>query len=187
MEIYIQNNNNSIHTICRTTGEKLNINPKSYIVLDTDNEQEIHYWTNLNKNVADRIGLTIALNRQSLMNSATNSISNCNNYNNKEYTNVSVFDNNASPIARQIAESILHSNKNNSNNTNISDTQSNSLSPDNTNNNSNTIENGGFYSEEQLLEMDKEDLMNLCNNFDIKYRKNSTVKTLVNLLLNNIK
>lgn len=39
------------------------------------------------------------------------------------------------------------------------------------------------YSEENLMKMDKEDLFNICNNFNIKYKRSNSVKTLVNLIL----
>ena len=39
------------------------------------------------------------------------------------------------------------------------------------------------YTEEQLSQMTKEDLCLICDNFNIKYRKNSSVKTLVKLIL----
>ncbi len=66
---------------------------------------------------------------------------------------VSISDGYVSPIAKEIAEG-----------------------HDNTSDN-------GFYTEEQLLQMDKEDLFNLCDNFNIDYDRNSSVKTLVALIM----
>lgn len=49
------------------------------------------------------------------------------------------------------------------------------------------IDEENFYTEDQLLSMSKEDLFNLCDDLNIKYRKNNSVKTLVKLLLDVIK
>ena len=49
------------------------------------------------------------------------------------------------------------------------------------------INEENFYTEDQLLGMNKEDLFDLCDDFNIKYRKNNSVKTLVKLLLDVIK
>ena len=44
-------------------------------------------------------------------------------------------------------------------------------------------QNDNPYSEESLLQLDKEDLFNICDNFNIKYKRSNSVKTLVNLIL----
>ena len=80
-----------------------------------------------------------------------------------ESNNVSVADGFVSPYAKQIAEQAKPQAKQ------VVDVKSDS--------------DNGFYSESELLQMDKEDLFNLCNNFDIKYRKNASVKTLVAQIL----
>jgi hypothetical protein len=80
-----------------------------------------------------------------------------------ESNNVSVADGFVSPYAKQIAEQAKPQAK-----------QAVDVKSDSDN---------GFYSESELLQMDKEDLFNLCNNFDIKYRKNASVKTLVAQIL----
>ena len=80
-----------------------------------------------------------------------------------ESNNVSVADGFVSPYAKQIAEQAKPQAKQ------AVDEKSDS--------------DNGFYSESELLQMDKEDLFNLCNNFDIKYRKNASVKTLVAQIL----
>ena len=49
------------------------------------------------------------------------------------------------------------------------------------------INDENFYTEDQLLSMRKEDLFDLCDNFNIKYKRNNSVKTLVKLLLDVIK
>ena len=81
--------------------------------------------------------------------------------------NVSVADGFVSPYAKQIAEQ--YSNKPNESTTQESE------------------EDNGFYSKEELMQMDKEDLFNLCNNFGIKYRKNASVKALVAQILEKAK
>ena len=151
MRIGIKNNNNFVHTVCRINGQKININAKDFIIIDTDNEQEINYWTNIKKDVTDKIGISVATNETDILKLSNDSQQVL--YNNS----VSVVDNAVSPVAKQIAESI---NKNN-----IEDKQN------------------YFYTKDQLLNMDKEDLINICKNFDLKFRKNSSVKTLVSLIL----
>lgn len=42
------------------------------------------------------------------------------------------------------------------------------------------------YTEEQLLKMDKEDLFNICKNFDIPFKRNNSVKTLVKMILEKV-
>lgn len=81
----------------------------------------------------------------------------------EESNSVSVADGFVSPYAKQIAEQSKPQ---------VKQTAENKSDSDN-----------GFYSEDELLQMDKEDLFNLCNNFDIKYRKNASVKTLVAQIL----
>jgi hypothetical protein len=152
MRIGIKNNNNFVHTVCRTNGTKMQIPAKGYIVIDTDNEQEISYWTNINKSVTDKIGIEVLTNDLDIVSLEIS--------HNNIKSDVSIVDSAASPVARQIAES----------------TYSN-------NNNSDSVSKDNFYTKEQLLDMDKEDLINICNNFNIKYRKNSSVKTLVKLIL----
>lgn len=49
------------------------------------------------------------------------------------------------------------------------------------------IDEENFYTEDQLLSMSKEDLFDLCDDLNIKYRKNNSVKTLVKMLLDVIK
>ena len=42
------------------------------------------------------------------------------------------------------------------------------------------------YTEDQLLKMDKEDLFNICKNFDIPFKRNNSVKTLVKMILEKV-
>lgn len=81
------------------------------------------------------------------------------------FNNSSIVDNFVSPIAREIAET-----------TKVSKPDTGCEEIDNTNQE---------FTEEKLLQMDKEDLFNLCDNFSIKYKRNNSVKTLVKLLVEN--
>ena len=151
MRIGIVNNNNHTHTVCRTNGTKINISAKSFVIIDTDVEQEINYWTNLSKTITDKIGISVLTNESDILSLELNKHTFSNDM---KYTDVSVVGDSVSPIAKEIAESTKKQ-----------------LSDD------------YFYTKEELLQMDKEDLFNLCDNFNIKYRKNSSVKTLANLIL----
>jgi hypothetical protein len=157
MKITIKNNNNYIHTVCRTSGQKIMIKPNDFVVIDTDNEFEMNYWQNLKKDVAKKVGIEVFIGDAVSLRSSNNNTESAKD--NFEYTNISIVDDAVSPIAKQIAESLMPDNK---------ESESNSDSP---------------YSEEQLLQMPKDDLINICNNFNIRYRKNSSVKTLVKLIL----
>ena len=42
------------------------------------------------------------------------------------------------------------------------------------------------YTEESLMQMDKEDLLNICKNFDIPAKRNNSVKTLVRLIMEKV-
>lgn len=42
------------------------------------------------------------------------------------------------------------------------------------------------YTEESLMQMDKEDLLNICKNFDIPAKRNNSVKTLVSLIMEKV-
>ena len=91
-------------------------------------------------------------------------------FDNEESNAVSVADGFVSPYAKQIAEQAQPQVKQQVKQI-VEDSESNE----------------GFYSEDELLQMDKEDLFNLCNNFGIKYRKNASVKTLVAQILEKAK
>jgi hypothetical protein len=151
MRIGILNNNNHTHTVCRTNGTKINISAKSFVIIDTDVEQEINYWTNLSKTITDKIGISVLTNESDILSLELNKHTFSNDM---KYTDVSIVGDSVSPIAKEIAESTKKQ-----------------LSDD------------YFYTKEELLQMDKEDLFNLCDSFNIKYRKNSSVKTLANLIL----
>jgi hypothetical protein len=151
MRIGILNNNNHTHTVCRTNGTKINISAKSFVIIDTDVEQEINYWTNLSKTITDKIGISVLTNESDILSLELNKHTFSNDM---KYTDVSIVGDSVSPIAKEIAESTKKQ-----------------------------LSDGYFYTKEELLQMGKEDLFNLCDNFNIKYRKNSSVKTLANLIL----
>lgn len=80
------------------------------------------------------------------------------------FNNSSIVDDFISPIAREIADSTKAS------------------KPDTGYEDTNTDRE---FTEENLLKLAKEDLFNICDNFNIKYKKNNSVKTLVKLLVEN--
>lgn len=163
MKIGIKNNNTFIHTVCRISGQKIYIQPKSYIIIDTDNDQEINYWKNLKPDVAKSVGIEVVIDNIKKLTASGDDTIHTESTNDSENINVSIVDNFVSPVAKQIAESIMPKR--------------------NTENVSEAKEDNGFYTKEQLLQMPKEDLFNICDNFNINYRKNNSVKTLVNLIL----
>ena len=129
MKIVIKNAKATGHTICRATGQKIQIKPNSYITIDTDEENEIRYWNEISPDILKRSGLIVI----------TDDV--------------------------EIQELESKEKENDSNEKTKSD---------------------GFYSEQELLNMDKEDLFNICNNFGISYKKNNSVKTLVKLILESV-
>ena len=146
MRFSVTNLKDSSHTICRTNGSKITIQPKSFVILDTDNESEINYWRNVDKNILKKCGLDVI--------TSDKDIDSLQYENSNVVKDVSVIDGFASPMAEQT----------------FSESQENS--PDSKN-----------YSEENLLKLPKEDLFNICDNFNIKYKRSNSVKTLVNLIL----
>lgn len=161
MRFAIKNIKKNNHTICRTTGQTLTIEPKSFIIFDTDNQREIDYWTKLDVNIQKRCGLEVVtdekvirfLERQIKQKPTKTKPEE------REYTDVSIMDNSVSPIAQQIANSYIKSEE------------------------KVEQETESEYTKEYLSELSKEDLFNICENFGIKYRRNSSVKTLVSLIL----
>lgn len=157
MRIAIKNNNNYIHTVCRTTGAKISIEPYKFVVIDTDSEHEISYWCSLKPENLTKIGISVYTNESDIMRlEAGDTIS--------DNRIISVIDGSVSP----------------SNNTLIAEEPEIVVEDIGT---VKELPENYYYSKEELLQMDKEDLINICNNFNIKYRKNSSVKTLVKLIL----
>lgn len=153
MKLAIQNMKSSTHSICRTNGLKLAIPPGKYIIFDTEDEREFYYWSQLNYSVADRIGIKIISNETDINNIPMELIY----IKSNTCDTVSILDKSVSPVAEQIAkQTFVHDEP---------------------------TKNNGSYTEEELLQMDKEHLMNICDNFGISYKKNNSVKTLVTLIL----
>lgn len=172
MHIAIKNNKNKSHTICRTTGRQIEIQPYDFIVLDTEDEQEIEYWTCIKDSVLERCGLSVFTDNYMIGKLVVEKMANENRNNNTpnkddsfnkrdmEYTDVSILGDCASPIARQIAADTFNKQQNN-----------------------NTNQSNNEYTEDSLSKMEREDLINICENFGIKYRKNNTSETLIKLIL----
>lgn len=163
MRIAIKNNNDYCHTICRTNGQTIIISPKDFVIFSTDNEQEISYWTSLKDSVLNRCGLTV-FSEDSDINAL---IANSKHISNANLTDtsdgyVSVLDSVESPIIRQIIRQAgLEPKK--------KDESESSNEP--------------YYTEEILLQLSKEDLQYLCDNFNIKYKKYNSKSTLIKLIL----
>lgn len=150
MKIGIKNNKTESHTICSAaTGARFIITPGNYIIIDTDSEREINYWTNLKPEVLHRVGLTVYTEDTLDQLTSCPSIS---------YT---VQDNQSEQTSfiggmKEVPEPQA---------TETPDTQ------------------GHGFTEEGLLQMEKEDLFSICDNFGIKYKRNNSKKTLVSLIL----
>lgn len=165
MRIRVYNNNRSSHMISKTNGQRIMIYPKSYIDIETDDDREIRYWEKMVDVAPDKYGLTITV-------SESDSI-------------VSVADGFVSPYTKKMAEQVFNQEQKTDNDpvtdsvqSSVADVETSSSVQENLD-----PEYTGFYSEEELLAMDKEDLYNLCNNFNIPFRKNASVKTLVSKIL----
>lgn len=133
MKIVIKNAKATGHTICRATGQKIKIEPNSYVTIDTDEENEIRYWNEISPDILKRSGLIVITDDVEIQ-----------------------------ELESKEKENDLKKKK-------YEKTQSD-----------------GFYSEQELLNMDKEDLFNICNNFGISYKKNNSVKTLVKMILESV-
>lgn len=151
MRIGIVNNNNYTHTVCRVTGQKINIPAKKFVIIDTDNEQEINYWTNLRKDIAEKVGIKVFTNEKDIISLEVGRHTT----NRMVYADISIVGDSVSPVAKEIAEQATKKQE-----------------PEK-----------HIYTEEELLQKSKEDLIDICNDSNIKYRKNSSVKALVKLIL----
>lgn len=167
MKIAIKNMKNSNHSICTTDGQKIIIGPKNFTIINTDKEREISYWTNIqNSKALSDVGLYVITDEEIIHKLESEPDKTLDRMNNpsKVYTDVSVADGFVSPVAKEIASSTYKK-------SDILDTISDTTD--------------SKYSEEHLLAMSKEDLFNICDNFNIKYKRNNSVKTLVKLLIEN--
>lgn len=156
MKFIIKNLKNVPHTICREFGVLVDIPANSYILIDTESEREISVWKKMSQEKLQSYGIEVIFNEQEVMKIISNNGSSIT-------TDASIIDGFVSPIAREIA----------------SVTSSTSNEPDTL---GNIEESKDGYNEEDLLSMDKEDLFNICDNFNVKYKRNNSVKTLVKLL-----
>ena len=165
MKVYIENLKRSNHTICRITGSTISIDPLDFVIIDTENETEYQYWSNLSPQIASRCGLKIitdedAIEQMELRIKSESDVATITSK--RDYSDVSIIGDSVSPIAKQIVEDA-------------------NLSPKAEENMEQSSESS--YTEENLLKLSKEDLFNVCDKLDIKYRRNSSVKTLVSLIL----
>lgn len=133
MKIVIKNAKATGHTICRATGQKVHIAPNSYIIFDTDEENEIRYWCDINPTILKKFGLIVIT----------------------DDVEIQELESKSKEDAQKDDASVC-------------------------------TQKDGFYSEQELLSMDKEDLFNICNNFGISYKKNNSVKTLVKMILESV-
>ena len=150
----VQNMKKSTHTICRTNGSKLIIKPNMFVIFDADSENEINYWISISKDVLDRCGIRLINDESEIRKIQPSCI--CDG-NDSITDNVSIIDGSVSPIVKDIA-SITYKSED-------------------------TDDIGGSYTEEELAQMSKEDLMNICDKLSIHYKKNNSVKTLIALIL----
>ena len=154
MRIAIVNNKNFDHTICTMSGEKIVIKKHDYIILDADDDNgETDYWISLKQNVLSKYGIDVIYDELSIENLILTR--GTTNYFNKSQSSVSVIDGSDSPVIKEMQSKLLKSD------------------------NAQKI----TYTEDELLNMDKESLMTILDNNNIKYRKNNTVKTLAKLIL----
>lgn len=165
MEIVILNKRNTEHCICRLTGEQINIKPNGFYILNTQDDREINYWLHLNNNVLNRCGLEISINDEYIKNLKRTD----QNTGAKAPTDVSIVDNGLSPMVQELAKITYAKGDEMEEDVSVSDTITSTTEPE--------------FTEEELLNKSKEELCQLCDNFNISYRKNASVKTLVNLII----
>lgn len=105
MRFAVKNLKNKEHTICRTTGIQMTIQPLSYVIIDTDNDQEIQFWLNIKKEVLDRCGLDVLTSEKDIYKlEVASGITS---------TNVSVVDGFASPMVNEITKEMNNGSKDN--------------------------------------------------------------------------
>ena len=135
MKFAVRNIKETPHTICRFTGHKVKIQPKDFVIIDTDNYDEYQYWKSLDKKRLFSYGIDVLFDEAKIAQISNNN-----------YTDTSIIDGFVSPIAKEIAST--------SNNVEDEDNKDSQ------------------YTEENLLKLAKEDLFNICDNFNIKYKRN---------------
>ena len=154
MKIGIRNNKEVSHTICSVqSGARFIITPHNYIIIDTDNEREINYWINLKPELLNKIGISVF--KEDEINQLQSS--QCQPI---YYSVQDICENiNLGSIVHDIPEQ-----------------------PEQPNNKS-QAEQEPALTEESLLQMEKDDLFIICDKLNIKYRKNNSKQTLINLIL----
>lgn len=157
----IQNMKKVSHTICRPNGIRLSIKPGMFVIFDTENDNEITYWLNINPGLLSGYGIRLITNEPDIRKISSSCI--CDGQENIGDT--SIISGSVSPMVEDIASITYQKSEN-----------------DEPNEESDTY-NGGSYTEEELSQMSKEDLFNICDNFNIPYKRNNSVKTLVALIL----
>lgn len=179
MKIAVVNTKRSNHTICTLTGQRIIIKPRDFVILTLEEERDISFWTGLKQQNVEKYGIKIVVDEAEI-------------YKLECGKGISTFDSSivdgfVSPVARDIASitSKKSTDKTITNNTKLdnSDTSNSDTVDDIVADNTISENSSPEYTEEMLSQMDKEDLMNLCDNFNIKYKKNNSAKTLVKLLL----
>ena len=157
MKIGIRNNKDTTHTICSVqSGARFIITPHNFIIIDTHDEREINYWTNLKPEILDKIGISVFVEDEisKLQSSQCQPI---------YYSVQDVCENiNLGSIVRDIPEQ--------------------QEQPEQSNDTAQT-EPKDSLTEESLLQMEKDDLFIICDKLNIKYKKNNSKQTLVNLIL----
>jgi hypothetical protein len=108
MRFAVRNLKNKEHTICRTTGIQITIQPLSYVVIDTDNDQEIQFWINIKKDVLDRCGLDVLTSERDIYKLESSS--------GVTSRNVSVVDGFASPMVEDITKGMNNCSKSDTDN-----------------------------------------------------------------------
>lgn len=59
MRFAVKNLKNTYHTISRTCGTEITIDPESFVIFDTDDDTEIQFWLNCDGKVLSRCGLQV--------------------------------------------------------------------------------------------------------------------------------
>lgn len=94
MRFAIKNLKNNYHTISRLNGSTISIEPNSFVVIDTDDDTEIQYWLNCNKQILKKSGLSVITNDKEIDSLALNKGISIR-------KDISVVDGFASPVVEQ--------------------------------------------------------------------------------------
>lgn len=94
MKFAVKNLKDTPHTICRFNGQKVKIQPKETITVNTDDVNEYNYWKSLKREQLNLYGLDVILDEDQILKA-----------NNSNYVDASIVDGFVSPIAKEIASS----------------------------------------------------------------------------------